>query len=268
MADDAKHDSWSAGQSYEHYMGRWSRLAGVEFLRWLQPPQGLDWVDIGCGTGALTQSILDIANPASVVGIDPSDGFVAHAREAIADRRARFEVSGAEALPLGDGTVDAAVSALALNFVPDMPRALREMRRVLRPEGLLSFFVWDYPGGGIGFIDRFWKAAAEIDPGARDLDEAGRFPFCTPDGLAEICRQAGLDDVTVHPVEVTTTFADFEAFWHPFTLGAGPAPGYCMALPEENRAALKSLLERQLGADGGAISLLARAWAVQAPHLG
>src|SRR3546814_10097491 len=87
-----------------------------------------------------------------------------------------------------------------------------------------SFYVWDYPGGGIGFITAFWKAVMKLDERARDLPEGKRFPFCTRDGLAALCRDAGLRDIVVEPIETDITFPDFESFWQPFTLGAGPAP--------------------------------------------
>ncbi len=262
MTETAQHDAWSAGQSYDHYMGRWSRLIAAEFLAWLNAQKGADWADIGCGTGALSRTILDVADPASVTGIDPSEGFVAHATQEIADPRAAFKVGDAQALPFADNSVDVTVSALALNFVPDKAKALREMQRITRPGGIISFYVWDYPGGGMGFIDAFWKAAASLDPAARELDEADRFPFCTPDGLGELCNAAGLTDAVVRPIEVDTVFPDFEAFWHPFTLGAGPAPGYCMSLPEDTREKLKSKLMEMLGSKGE-VRLPARAWAVR-----
>ena len=94
MTHESKHDAWSAGQSYEQYMGRWSRQIAVQFLDWLDVPQSADWVDIGCGTGALTQTILDRCRPTSIVGVEPSEGFAAHARETIQDQRARFELAG------------------------------------------------------------------------------------------------------------------------------------------------------------------------------
>ncbi|MCB1492380.1 MAG: class I SAM-dependent methyltransferase [Rhodobiaceae bacterium] len=263
MASTAQHDSWSAGRSYDHYMGRWSRLIAHEFLDGLNAPGNADWADIGCGTGALTRTILDTRNPRSVTAVDMSEGFVDHARSEIPDPRAEFRVGDAQALPLADDSVDIATSALVLNFVPDMPKALGEMRRIARDGGMLSFYVWDYPGGGIGFIDAFWSAAAAVDPAARALNEADRFPFCTPEGLAGICEQAGLADASIRPIEVPTVFADFEAFWHPFTLGAGPAPGYCMSLPDEQRNRLKDELRKVVGGDGE-IRLPARAWAVVA----
>ena len=179
MSDSTRHDSWSAGESYERYMGRWSRQVAQHFLDWLAAPKDAAWLDLGCGTGALTQTILARCSPSSVIGIDPSAGFVAHAQATTKDARARFEVGDARKLPLPDASVDVAASALALNFVPDRIAALRELARVTRPTsksggGLLSFYVWDYPGGGMGFMRAFWDAAIALDPKAAELGEGGR----------------------------------------------------------------------------------------------
>jgi SAM-dependent methyltransferase len=267
MGSQSEFDAWSAGQSYEHYMGRWSRRVADEFLDWLAPQHEADWLEIGCGTGALTSAILQRSSPNSVLATDASEEFVGHAKAAIEDPRANFKAATAQDLPLEDGSVDIVTSALALNFIPDRRGGLVEMQRVLRPGGTLSFYVWDYPGGGIGFIDAFWKAAASLDPKAADLDEGNRFHFCTREGLTDLCRQAGIDDPDVVPIEIETEFPDFEAFWHPFTLGTGPAPGYCVSLSEHQRAALKSRLARRLGVDGP-VRLTARAWAVKAQVAG
>jgi len=262
MSEKAKHDAWRAGQNYEHYMGRWSRQIAVGFIDWLQPPQNADWLDIGCGTGALSQTILDLAKPKSLTGIDPSDGFVRHSSRTIDDTRAGFKIGGAEEIPLDANSVDVVASALVLNFVPDKSKAFVEMRRVLRPGGMISFYVWDYPGGGMGFIDAFWKAAAELDGNAKELDEGQRFPFCTPEGLQQLCQAAGFEAAQITPLEVETAFPTFEDFWQPFTLGAGPAPGYNLSLSEEARSELKAELKSRLDT-GGEVVLPARAWAAR-----
>lgn len=262
MPADAKFDAWSAGQSYDEYMGRWSRLVAAKFLDWLDAPQGVDWLEVGCGTGALTASILGAKAPRSILATDASADFVGHARHAISHTNVRFETADAQNLPAGDGSIDVIASGLVMNFVPDRQAGMAEMLRVLRPGGLLSFYVWDYPGGGIGFIDAFWKSAIALDPKVGELDEASRFPFCTESALAAACKEAGLTSPEVAPIEIATDFPDFEAFWHPFTLGAGPAPGYCMSLPEDQRSALKAHLAAKLGANG-AVRLTARAWAVK-----
>jgi len=262
MNVSAKHDAWKAGQSYDKYMGRWSRMVASKFLDWLDAPDAADWLEVGCGTGALTSAILQRSSPNSILATDASDAFVGHAGEMISDPRVRFRVAVAQDLPAEDHSVDIVTSALVLNFIPDRLAGLAEMKRVLRPDGLLSFYVWDYPGGGVGFIDAFWKAAACLDPKAVELDEGTRFPFCTAEGMAELCIEAELVETVVASIEIATEFPDFEAFWQPFTLGAGPAPGYCMSLPEDQRDALKALLSEQL-VQAGPIKLAARAWAIK-----
>ena len=261
MSTLSRHNALSAGESYERYMGRWSRRVAQRFLDWLAAPKDAAWLDLGCGTGALTQSILVRGEPRSVVGIDPSAGFVAHAQATTRDQRARFEVGDARKLPLADASIDVAASALVLNFVPDKIAALRELMRVVRPGGAMSFYVWDYPGGGMGFMRAFWNAAIELDPKAAELGEGGRFPFCTEQGLTALCAEAGWPAATVVPIEVETRFPTFEDYWQPFTLGAGPAPGYCVNLPEDARARLEAKLQQKLGA--GPITFTARAWAVK-----
>lgn len=263
MTQPAQFDAWSAGQNYEHYMGRWSRLMAVEFVRWLAPRRRANWLEIGCGTGALTATLIAECNPKSILAIEPSVDFIAYARSKLIDKRITFEIADAGKVPAADASIDIAISALVLNFVSDKTAAIAEMKRVLKPDGVLAFYVWDYPGGGMGFIDAFWTAAAAIDEKAAALDESKRFPFCTRDGLAGLCHDAGLPAPVIAALEIETVFADFDAFWTPFTLGAGPAPGYCMSLPEDQRARLKARLAEMLGTTGP-IRLIGRAWAVKA----
>ena len=157
------------------------------------------------------------------------------------------------------------MSALVLNFVPDKPKALAEMKRVARPGGTVAFYVWDYPGGGVEFMRAFWTAAASLDPNARDLTEDKRFPFCTADGLTALSKAAGLSSVDCMPIEVPTVFKAFDDYWRPFTLGAGPAPGYCMSLDADARERLKEKLEADLPhRTDGTIPMKARAWAIKA----
>ena len=258
----AKHDAWQAGENYETYMGRWSSSVADKFIAWLNVSSGKDWLDIGCGTGALSRAILSESNPNSVVGIEQSEGFVAHARALNSDARARFQVGNAEEIPLDDDAIDISTSALVLNFVPDKLKAIREMRRVTRPGGIISFYVWDYPGGGVGFIDMFWKCAAELDAGAADLDEGKRFPFCTSDGLKQIGEEGGLNDIEITSLEIDTIFPTFRDFLHPFTLGAGPAPGYFASLDDSQKEKLSTLLANRLE-QKEPINLTARAWGVK-----
>jgi SAM-dependent methyltransferase len=261
----SRHDAWSAGEAYDRYMGRWSRAIAPLFISWLAPPRGCAWLDVGCGTGALASTIVQACEPSSLLGVDPSEGFVAQARKNVGDRRANFAVGDAQNLPLSDGSVDTAVSGLVLNFVPDRAKALREMRRVVREGGLVGFYIWDYPGGGVEFLHAFWSAAVELDPGAAELTETMRFPFCTREGVTELAAASDLRGADVTGLETPTVFADFDDFWRPFTLGAGPAPGYCANLPADARERLRRrLFETLKPAPDGSIAMSARAWAVKA----
>ncbi len=261
---EARHDAWQAGDRYEASMGRWSRQVAPRFLDWLALPEGLEWLDVGCGTGALSAAILARCNPRSLLALDLSDGFVATTRAALVDARADVRLGDAQALPAESGSRDVIVSGLVLNFVPDRPKALAEMKRVARAGSPAAFYVWDYPGGGLEFVHAFWLAAAALDPVAAGLCEDKRFPMCTPDALTALATGAGLDRVECTAIEVPTVFQDFEDYWHPFTLGAGPAPGYCASLAPEARQLLKERLQATLPRQpDGSIRLDARAWAVR-----
>lgn len=268
MAESTRHDAWQAGDSYEMYMGRWSRPVAAQFLDWLDVPDGLDWLDVGCGTGALSSAIIERRRPKSLVAIDPSQGFVDKARENVSDSCTEFRVGDAQALSLEAASRDVVASALMLNFVPDKAKALSEMKRVLRPGGVVGFYVWDYPGRGVEFMRAFWEAATALNPDAGDLTEDKRFPFCTPDGLKEIVGACGLGNIECTALESPTVFRDFEDYWRPFTLGAGPAPGYCVSLEPDAREQLREKLSDTLPRrDDGSIALKTRAWAVKACNI-
>jgi SAM-dependent methyltransferase len=257
-------DVWAKGDAYEPYVGRWSRAVARHFLAWLGVPPGRRWLDVGCGTGALSESILTAVSPAEVVGIDSSAGFVAYAQKRVVDRRVRFEVGDARGLPVESAAFDAVVAGLVLNFVPTPVEAVAEMARAARSGGVVAAYVWDY-AGGMELMRWFWAAAVALDPSASELDEGRRFAsICRPDSLAELWRAAGLRGIKSRAVEVLTLFRDFDDYWTPFLGGQGTAPGYTMTLDEEHRAALRERLRADLpAAADGSIRLVARAWAVR-----
>lgn len=259
-----RNNVWQTGDSYDAYMGRWSRAIACRFIDWLDLPPGLRWLDLGCGTGALSRAILARADPARVIALDPAQSFIERARGLIPDRRVAFRTGDAMAIGLDDDSLDVTVSGLMLNFLPDPARGLREMARVTAPGGTIAFYLWDYPGRGLEFLDAFWRAAAAINPAAAALAETMRFPRCTPEGLAALCGEVGLPAPEIIPLEAPTVFRDFEDFWNPFTLGTGPAPAYCASLDPEARARLADRLRSDLPpGPRGAISLTARAWALR-----
>lgn len=260
---DSSDGPWRSGPAYEPYVGRWSRLVAPRFLDWLPGPPALTWCDVGCGTGALAHAVLATRRPVRVLGVDPSEGFLAVARDRATGLPFEAAVGTATALPAEDRAFDRVVSALVLNFVPDPGAALLEMRRTTRPGGVVGAYLWDY-AEGMQMIRAFWDAAVALDPAAADRDEARRSPLCRPGPLQALFDEAGLVDVDVTAIEVPTVFTDFDDLWRPFLGGQGPAPAYCASLPEDHRAALRERVRDVLpAAADGSIPLVARAWAVR-----
>ncbi|MFD0745187.1 methyltransferase domain-containing protein [Phytohabitans flavus] len=161
---------WARGDAYEAYVGRWSRRVAAQFVRWLDVPAGRRWLDVGCGTGALSATVLTLTDPAEVTGVDPSDGFLATAHAQVADPRVSLMAGDARALPLPPARFDAVVSGLALNFVPEPAQAAAECARVAAPGAVVAAYVWDY-AEGMELMRQFWDAAAALDAASVELDE-------------------------------------------------------------------------------------------------
>lgn len=257
-------DLWGAADRYEPYVGRWSRLIAQDFVGWLGVVPGASWLDVGCGTGALSSAIIRTAAPAEVRGVDPAEGFVATADSLLGGTHFAASVGDAAELPFPNDSFDAVVSGLVLTFVPDLGRALAEAGRVTRPGGTVGAYVWDY-AGRMQMIRLFWDAAAELDPAARELDEGVRFAdLANPEGLRRSFEDAGLRSVETRAIDIATVFVDFHDYWLPFLGGQGPAPAYCVALDDDRRRALREALRELLPTEpDGSIHLLARAWAVR-----
>ncbi len=247
--------------AYERFMGRWSARLAPAFLDELGMPEPQRVLDLGCGTGNLTRAVAERWPGCEVVGVDPSVAFVAAARKRAVSRggRVRFEVGGADALPLDDASVDAALALLVLTFVPDADRAVAQMQRVTRPGGVLAAAVWDY-GARMQMLRTLWDAAARLDPTVVGQDEA-TMPLGRPGGLIDLWQRSGLDDVDGGRVTVTTRFEDFDDYWEPFLQGQGPAGVYVSGLPDAARAALRAELASTVGP--GPFDLNATAWWVR-----
>ena len=252
-------DIWAHGNAYEHFMGRWSRLVAPRFVRWLHAPADRRWIDAGCGSGALTSAILDLAAPASVLAVDPSAGFVEGAKQRVEDDRVRFAVMSAEDL-VAD-SADVVVSGLMLNFTRDPTVAVTAMARAA-PGGMVGAYVWDY-GGRMEMLRMFWDVAVSLDASAIDRDESHLFEICEPGALAALWAQVGFSDVRAGSLEITMEFRDFDDLWQPFLGGTGTAPAYVATLDDGARERLRDGLERIVHADAdGQVRLPARAWAV------
>lgn len=247
------------GAAYEQMMGVWSRFAGEIFLGWLAPPSGLRWIDVGCGTGAFTQLLVERCAPVEVQGIDPSEGQLAFARTRPAARLAEFRVGDAMALPFSAGTFDAAVMALVLVFVPEPAKGIAEMARVVRPGGLIATYMWDMLGGGF-----------PLDPVLVEMRAMGLAPPRPPrmeasgmDAMRELWTGAGLGDVETREIVVQRTYASFDDFWE--INGRSPSmSGVIAAMTSADVETLKSSVRVRLPEDAaGRITYSARAHAVK-----
>jgi trans-aconitate methyltransferase len=253
-------DAWVAASTYERFMGRWSRRLAREFVLWLHPAERLHWLDVGCGTGALTSAICDNAAPSTVVACDPAAAFVDYARTHVKDDRVSFIVAGVDDFPQRPGGYGSIASSLALNFFPNSQAAVERMRSAAASGGIVSACVWDY-AEGMQYLRLFWDAALQVSDRAQSFDEAVRFPICEPGKLNDLFRATGLADVRCDAVDIPTSFANFDDLWRPLLGGTGPAPAFVASLSDAERAQLRENLRASVGMDQP-IALKARAWAV------
>ncbi len=252
---------WGKTDAYENYMGRWSKKVAPLFLQWLDAPSKKSWIDIGCGTGGLTELIANTCEPDSLIGVDMAEGFIEIARERV--KEADFRVESADKLSLPNDSVDYVVSALVLNFVPDAQSALNEMARVTRPGGVVALYVWDY-AGHMQIMRNFFDTAILFDERSADFDDGKKAPICRPTPLKNAFKSADLVDVSVEALDIPTAFKTFDDYWKPFLGGVGSAPKYCVSLDDSIRDKIKNSLKEKLptGPDGE-ILLAARAWAIK-----
>jgi SAM-dependent methyltransferase len=256
-------ESWTAGEPYERYVGRWSRMVAARFLPWLGVAAQTRWGDVGCGTGTLIETLLRQHDPASVAGLDRSAGYVAHARTRLQGARVGLAIGDAAALPWKDHVFDATVCGLLLNFLLEADLAVREMARVTMPGGVVAAYVWDY-SRGMEMMRHFWDTAAALRAETAAFDQGERFPLCQPEPLRVLMTQAGLQSVEVCVIAIETPFRNFDEYWQPFLGGQGAAPRYVAALEERARQQLREALGQRLPVEAdGSIHLQARAWAVK-----
>ena len=212
-------------------------------------------LDVGCGPGALTAELVARLGPAAVSAVDPSEPFVAAARER--HPGVSVQQAAAEQLPFEDRTFDAALAQLVVHFMTDPVAGLREMARVTREGGVVAACVWDHAGGQ-GPLSVFWAAARERDP---DVEDESKLAGSREGHLGELFRAAGLRDVEETALPVSVAHPSFEDWWEPYTLGVGPAGGYAAGLDAGDRPQLRERCRDLLPA--APFVLTSRAWAAR-----
>jgi ubiquinone/menaquinone biosynthesis C-methylase UbiE len=247
----------ASGDAYDRFMGRYSHELAPRLVAFAGLTEGMRALDVGCGSGLLTAALADRLGAANVAAADPSESLLAACAARVPG--ADFRRAPAEELPWPDGSFDAVLSQLVLNFVADADAAVAEMRRVAVPGAILASCTWDY-AGGMRMLQTFWDAAAELDLRA---PVESNMHYRTEEELASLWERGGLSDVETGPLEVEVTYDGFDEYWEPFTLGVGPAGAYYASLDEAAREALRQGCFSRIGSPAGAFSLSARAFAVR-----
>ena len=261
---EAETKMFAVSAGYERFMGRWSRLLAPAYIAFAGVKNGDRVLDVGTGTGSLTAA-LEVRMPASeIVGVDPSEGFIAYAQENAKSTRVHFEVGDAQALlKFKDASFDNSLALLVMNFIPDHNKAVAEMRRVTRAQGTVSACVWDYDSG-MQMLRFFWDEAVALDPAVEPKDE--RHMKLSREGqLGDLWRGGELINIKEEPLVIDQAFSSFNDYWEPFTKGAGPGGAYVVSLSVDRRQQLEARIRKRLLGDrqDGPFTLKARAWCVR-----
>ncbi len=244
-----------AATAYDRFMGRYSHLLSPQLADLAGVRDGQRALDVGCGPGALIAELVSRLGAGAVVAVDPSEPFVAAARErhpGVQVRRA-----SAEDLPFPDRTFDVSLAQLVVHFMSDPAAGLAEMARVTRRGGVVAACVWDH-GGGQGPLSGFWAAARLLDP---DVIDESTLAGARAGHLVELFEAAGLHEVEETTLSASLEHSSFEAWWEPFTRGVGPAGSYLARVSAERQAELREACRAMLPA--APFVLPARAWAAR-----
>jgi SAM-dependent methyltransferase len=247
-----------AADKYDRFMGRYSRELAPRLIEFAGVEPGMAVLDVGCGPAPLTERLAELLGAGNVAAVDPSEPFVAAAGERAPGADVRQ--APAEELPWEDDRFDAALSQLVVNFMRDADAGVSEMRRVVKPGGMVAACTWSY-ANDMQMLRGFWDAARKLDSGAPD--EGSTMPYRSVEELDELWRRVGLSDVETDHLTVETSYTGFDDLWEPFTFGVGPAGAYLAKLDDEQRQQVRAELFKNVGEPAGGFTLSATACAVR-----
>lgn len=254
------HPVYNDGEAYDRGTGRWSRLLAQQFVPWLGVRRDARWLDVACGTGALAGTVMDVAWPGAVTGVDRSAAFLEQARRRVAG--AVFENADAHELPFAEGSFDAVVCGLALLYMAEPGGVAAQMARVCAPGGIVAGYAWD-DELHVGRL--FWDAAREVGAATSDDDPRERYDVVGGEALAALFREAGLRDLATRELVAEIAYETFDDVWTVYGAGQGHTGAFCAALPAARRDAVREAMRTRVpAARDGRIHVTARAWAVRA----
>lgn len=255
-------ESWNDSNAYDLYVGRWSRRIAGDFMQWLQPQANLSWLEVGCGTGALTTEILNSARPLRILAIDKSGAYLTKARSYISSPRVSFSKTDLSALDAG-AEFDYITSGLVLNFLSDVEEKLKCMKQYLRPGGSISAFVWDY-AGHYQPMRIFWDSVKQLYKEAERFDAGIKYPLCSESNLTALFRSVDLSNIRFTKIEKIATFRDFDDYWLPIASAQGSVTEFLDTLNEGKKNDLKALVKSRLPMSlNGEIKLILSALAIE-----
>jgi SAM-dependent methyltransferase len=223
---------------YERRIARYGPELAIALMKVAAVRAGQRALDVGCGSGALTEPLSEWLGPQNVAAVDPDMVAVEACRGRLPGLDVR--VAAAEALPFADDEFDVVLAQLVVSFMSDPQRGVGEMRRVARSGGTVATSVWDF-AGGMTLLRTFWDAATALD---------------------RLWRSAGLVDVTTGELRAGASYVDFEDLWVPLVAPDGSPGAYFGELESSHREALRQEVWRRLGSPAGSFRLTARAWYV------
>src|SRR5437763_8456113 len=243
-----------SGDAYDNFMGRFARELAPAFADFAGIGSGVSALDVGCGSGILTEELASRLGAENVAAVDPSP-----LAEACAARVPGADVrrGAAEALPWPEGSFDAALAQLVLHFLDDPVAGLVEMGRVVRPGGVVAACSWNF--SEMLLVRTFWEAARSVVPAA----PSETLEVASLEDFGELGRRAGLEDVEPAPLEVSPRYESLDELWDSFQLAVGPAGDFCASPDPEQRNALRDAYPRRIGDPEGSFTLGAEAWALR-----
>jgi ubiquinone/menaquinone biosynthesis C-methylase UbiE len=248
---------------YEQLMGRWSKRLAPLFIDFAGLADGERVLDVGCGTGSLTFALPQAADVSEISAIDFSPVFVEEAIRRNTDKRISIRQGDATALPFEDNSFDRALALLVLHFIPDTGKAVREMRRVVKPGGMVAATVWDHYGG-MPVMRMVWDTIAAEDEEARRARHRYFFqPMMRPGEMRQCFVDQGLEHVEETELLIRMDYADFDDFWAPLAAGEGPLGKVVAALDPAKRARADAAVRAAYegGEPDGPRSFVSVAWA-------